>query len=168
MVLNYLWQLHPSIPAKITAGCVAFFGAIWAGFWVSHRGTTYVYFDAQDFSKYENGAGRKLPVSATTGTFAPFLQHYIDVTKLLITVAAASIAFGGNQSVKLGISAAKLILAFSILYGVLFCASVLYMYDEYGQNVEVYTRFWYSTVEALGFSTLVCFIVGYGVWALLL
>ena len=90
------------------------------------------------------------------------------MTKLLITVAAASIAFGGNQRVKLGISAAKLILAFSILYGVLFCASVLYMYDEYGQNVEVYTRFWYSTVEALGFSTLVCFIVGYGVWALLL
>jgi hypothetical protein len=90
----------------------------------------------------------------------------IDVTKLLITVAAASIAFGGNQNGKAGILIAKFTLAFSILYGVLFCAAVLYMYDEYGQNLEVYTRFWYSTVETLGFSALICFVVGYGVWAL--
>ena len=110
-------------------------------------------------------ASRRLPLSAATGTFAPFLQHYIDVAKLLITVAAASIAFGGGQATRNETTIAKLILAFSILYGLLFCASMLYMYDEYGQNIEVYTRFWYSTVESLGVSALLCFILGYGVWA---
>jgi len=109
--------------------------------------------------------GRELPVSAVTGTFAPFLQHYIGVTKVLITLAAASITFGGNPNKNTIILAAKLILAFSILYGVLFCAFMLYAYDEYCQNVRAYTRFWYSTVEAFGFSTLLSFIVGYLFWA---
>jgi hypothetical protein len=99
----------------------------WAWFWISHRGHTYIYFDAQDFTKFENGGGRKLPISAATGTFAQLLGHYIDVSKLLITVAAASIAFGANQNTTDGILVAKIILAFSILYGVLFCASVLYL-----------------------------------------
>jgi hypothetical protein len=36
-------------------------------------------------------------VAASTGTFEPLLDNYIDVTKLLITVAAASIAFGGGR-----------------------------------------------------------------------
>lgn len=149
----------------VVSACVTLYVVIWIVFWFSHRGGTSFYFDAQDLVKYETGGGRELPASAVTGTFAPLLQHYIDVVKLLITVAAASIAFGGNQSINAGIFAAKLILAFSILYGVLFCATVLYIYDEYSQNVRVYTRLWYSTVETFGFSALICFILGYGVWA---
>jgi|HubBroStandDraft_5_1064220.scaffolds.fasta_scaffold20739_1 hypothetical protein len=47
----------------------------------------------------------------------------------------------------------------------LFCAFVLYRYEEYAQDVQSYTRFWYCTVEALGFSTFVSFCVGYLVWA---
>jgi hypothetical protein len=132
---------------------------VWTYFWWANAGTTY-YFDAQDFVGYEGGAGRELPASAQNGTFAPLLEHYIGVSKLLITVAAASIAFGSAS-----ISAAKLILAFSILYGVAFCAAVLYRYDEYTQNVRSYTKFWYCFVETLGFSCLICFILGYLVWA---
>jgi hypothetical protein len=150
---------------ETAAFCLGIFVGVWTYFWVRNRNALYVYFDAQDFAKSESGASRRLPLSAATGTFAPFLQHYIDVAKLLITVAAASIAFGGGQVTRNETTIAKLILAFSILYGLLFCASMLYMYDEYGQNMEVYTRFWYSTVESLGVSALLCFVLGYGVWA---
>jgi hypothetical protein len=164
--MKYFSSLHLSVPLITALSRLTLFALIWALFWFLHRGVRYFYFDAQDYAKFENNDERKLPVSAATGTFTHLLQHYIDVTKLLITVAAASIAFGGNQNGKAGILIAKFTLAFSILYGVLFCAAVLYMYDEYGQNLEVYTRFWYSTVETLGFSALICFVVGYGVWAL--
>lgn len=144
------------------------FLVIWLLFWWLNQGARCFYFDAQDFLKYENGGGRELPVSADTGTFAPLLDHYIGVTKLTVVVAAASISFGGNQRALEGVYAAKLFLAFSILYGVLFCAFLLYRYDEYTQNVRCYTKFWYSTVETLGFSALTCFILGYVVWALTL
>ena len=96
------------------------------------------------------------------------LKLYLDLTKLLITLAAASITFGGVDSQVKGIFAAKMILAFTILFGVLFCAAVLYRYDEYNQNVHSYTRRWYCTVEALAFATLVNFFVGYIVWAIYL
>lgn len=57
-------------------------------------------------------------------------------------VAAAPIAFGDDKNPKavLSIVIAKLLLAWSIFYGVLFCAFVLYRYDEYTQNVKSYTR----------------------------
>jgi len=106
-----------------------------------------------------------LPVAASTGTFAPLLSSYLDVTKLLITVAAASIAFGGGQSPPRAVLIAKIILSFSILYGVAFAALLQFFYDEYCINVRAYTRFRYSMIEALGFSTLACFIGGYFFWA---
>lgn len=124
-------------------------------------------FDAQDLDPLVN-PGRILPKSAATGTFQPMLKLYLDLTKLLITLAAASITFGGIDSQVKGIFAAKMILATTILLGVLFCASVLYRYDEYQQNVHSYTRWWYCTVEALAFSTLANFFVGYFVWAIFL
>jgi hypothetical protein len=87
------------------------------------------------------------------------------VTKLLITVSAASIAFGASEAQRSGIFIAKIILAFSILYGVLFSALMQYCYEEYAQDVRFYTRALYSLVEALGMSCLACFIAGYFVWA---
>jgi len=96
------------------------------------------------------------------------LKHYIGVTQLLVTVAAASIAFGGNnQTSSSPVVVAKLLLAWSIFYGVLFCALLLWRYDEYAQNAESYTLGWHSTVFALGFSCLICFMFanlswGYG------
>jgi hypothetical protein len=94
------------------------------------------------------------------------LKHYIGVTQLLVTVAAASIAFGGDRNPKpvLLIVIAKSLLAWSIFYGLSFCAFVLYRYDEYTQDMTSYTRWWYSTVESLGFSTLLCFMLGYLAW----
>jgi len=55
-------------------------------------------------------------------------------------------------------------LAWTIFYGVLFCALLLWRYDEYAQNAKSYTLRWYSTIVALGFSSLICFVVGYFFW----
>jgi hypothetical protein len=155
------------VPSTVWAAgiCVIIFGGLFALFWHWNRHGGSFYFDPQDFVKYEGGRGRELPVAAATGTFAPLLANYSDVTKLLITVAAASIAFGGGQSPSKGILVAKVVLAFSILYGVTFASLLLFFYDDYCQNVRAHSAFRYSLNEALGFSTLICFIGGYFVWA---
>ena len=108
-----------------------------------------------------------LPIAAINGesTFQPRLDSYIGVTKLAITLAAGSIVFAGNNGARPGIAMAKILLAFAVLYGVLFCALMLYCYDEYGYDVHSYTAPWYKTVEASGFSCFICFFLGYFVWA---
>lgn len=147
--------------------CAGLYGGIWLTFWKINRGRSY-YFDAQDLIKYNDQGTRHLPLSAETGTFAENLKNYIDLTKLLITISAASITFAGTTSTSKGIFAAKIILAFSILFGISFCAFMLYRYDEYNQDVHSYTKRWYCTVESLGFATLISFFVGYLVWAICL
>jgi hypothetical protein len=142
------------------------FAVLWTWMWLSRKGAKYVFFDPQDCVHF-GGQGRQFPLSAAKTTFEPMLKHYIGVTQLLVTVAAASIAFGGDKNLKAPVLVvlAKSLLAWSIFYGLLFCAFLLYRYDEYTQDRTSYTRRWYSTVEALGFSTLLCFILGYLVWA---
>jgi hypothetical protein len=159
--------LYLRVPTLVwpVIGCSLVFAALLLGFWRSHAGVRSFYLDPQDFRAYENGGGRELPLAAANSTFEPLLRNYIDVTKLLITVAAASIAFGGSKNPTSGVSIAKVTLAFSILYGVMFCALLQFFYDEYTQNVRAYTRLRYSLIEALGFSTLSCFIAGYFFWA---
>jgi hypothetical protein len=41
---------------------------------------------------------------------------------------------------------------------------LLWRYDEYAQDRYSYTLVWYSTVFALGFSCLACFMIGYLGW----
>jgi hypothetical protein len=146
-------------------GAVTLFGTLLTYFRLENRGSNYIYFDAQDYATYEaeNLGDRKLPIKKDS-TFEPMLKNYIEVMKLLITVAAASVAFG-DQHPKLGIIIAKIILAFSILYGVLFCALLQFFYEVYTQNVKSYSPLKYSSIQALGFSALICFISGYLVWA---
>jgi hypothetical protein len=167
VITGIYWTSIPSI-AWPSIACVLLFLAIWAIFYRSTRGSDFFFFDAQDFYHYGKRGGRRLPMSAPVSTFAPLLENYINVTKLLITVAAASIAFGGSQAPKIGVSTAKIILAFSILYGVGFAAVLQFRYEVYIQNLQSYSRRWYSLVQALGFSCLICFAAGYLVWALTL
>jgi hypothetical protein len=141
------------------------FTVLWTAAWLSLRGSTSFYFDPQDFVHYEKGGGRELPVSAATNTFNSHLKNYIGVVKLLLTVAAASIAFGTDQHSRTGVFIAKIILAFSILYGAVFGALLQFFYENYAQNVRSYTRLRYSLIQALGFSSLACFIAGYLWWA---
>jgi hypothetical protein len=158
----------------VSVASVVCFALIWVGFWWPRRKSRYFYFDPQDCAQaFEVPPDqtppvkrRVFPLSAKTATFLPFLDHYIGVTKLMITVAAASIAFGGDKSQRpeVFILAAKLLLAWSILFGVFFCGMLLWRYDEYAQDMESYTPLWYATVFASGFASFFCFITGYIVW----
>jgi hypothetical protein len=148
-------------------GCIVVFKGFWLMLYLLNSAKFY-YFDAQDVVKFEDTSQKLLPLSAETGTFEPLLKHYLDVAKLVVTLAAASITFGETKAPPTGILVAKLILAFSILYGVAFCVFTLYRYDEYTQSRTALTRTWYCTVEALGFSALTLFILGYIAWAVAL
>ena len=145
-----------------------FFALLFCLFLFLGRGSRSFYFDPQDFWYYEKErlGNLKLPIAAMekASTFAPLLDGYIGVAKLIITLAAASIAFGGNQASKAGILIAKIMLAFSILFGVTFAALLKYFYDEYTQNVNSYVPWRYALIQALGFSTLGSFVTGYFVW----
>jgi hypothetical protein len=146
----------------VTFFALAVFVVVWSLFWFTTKGG-YFFFDPQHCFD-SKPTDRVLPRSAANATFEPMLKHYIGVTQLLVTIAAASIAFGNGQTLASPIVIAKLLLAWSIFYGVLFCAVLLWRYDEYTQNMKSYTRIWYSTVFALGISSLLCFMVGYLVW----
>ncbi|MFP5234425.1 MAG: hypothetical protein ACLGSD_00870 [Acidobacteriota bacterium] len=153
-------------PREWTAlGCALFFLILWVSLFLPSRGDHHYYFDSQDFLKFENGGNRKLPVSAETGTFISLLKGYVGATKLLITVAAASIAFGTNHSAPLGVALAKIILAYSVLYGTVFVALLQFFYEQYAQDVTCYRPWRYSLIQALGFSALPMFALGYVVWA---
>jgi hypothetical protein len=155
----------------ISSGAAFFvFAAFWAAFRFIHRHERGGFFlDPQD-SYAEQQPGREFPISAKQGTFEPLLKHYIGVAQLVFTVAAGSIALGGtsSQAVPVPVIGAKLLLAWCILYGVLFCGLLLWRYDEYGQDKASFTLFWYSLVFALGFSCLVCFVLGYLAWGVAL
>lgn len=160
------FEAHLLVFGLVAAGALAVFGASWVGFYLLHPRKGYFFFDPQDCAAVGQ-KGRVLPLSAKNATFEPLLKHYIGITQLIFTVAAASIAFGGSgQTHTSWVLVAKLVLAWSILYGVLFCALLLWRYDEYGQNMESLTPVWYSTIFGFGFSSLSCFIAGYLVWGL--
>jgi hypothetical protein len=148
----------------VAACALAVFLGWWNGFYWTHTRTGHFFFDPQDCAASEQPT-RQFPLSAKSATFEPLLKHYIGVTQLVFTISAASIAFGGTQGRDL-IVIAKLALAWSILYGILFCALLLWRYDEYIQDVTSYTPRWYSTIFACAFSSLTCFCVGFFLWSL--
>jgi hypothetical protein len=157
---------------SIAGLALSIWGGLWWLFWYAHRHNRHghFFFDPQDtFRNNPNPADRKLPLSAKSAVFEPTLKHYLEVTQLLVTVAAASIAFGGDHSAgHPAVNTAKLLLAWSILYGVTFCALLLWRYDEYSQDMASYTLRWYSTIFSSGFSSLVCFVLGYLLWGVAL
>jgi hypothetical protein len=145
---------------SVAAAALVTFVVLWIVFRLSHRRDRFFFFDPRDCFR-SPPQNRILPVAAETATFEPLLKHYLGVTQLLVTVSAASIAFGGNAH---GIAIAKLFLACSVFYGVCFCAVLLWRYDEYTQDLESLTVGWYSTIFASGLSSLLCFMFGYLVW----
>jgi hypothetical protein len=152
---------------RVTCPALFVFATLWVFFWYTHRHSrrSQFYFDAQDAFR-NNPKNRAFSKSAETSTFEPVLKAYIGVTKLLVTVAAASIAFGSSNHAPGApiVTDAKLLLACSIVYGVGFCALLLWRYDEYLQDTTGHTLRWYTTIFAFGFSSLLCFMSGYLLW----
>jgi len=105
------------------------------------------------------------------GTFIPLLTMYVDITKFVIGLASTSIALlvgssiyhtsGTSGSLLLSFVSPLFLLAFSIIWGVCFMPFIALDYEAYRHNEKPYTRAKYSRNQALGFSSLICFALGY-------
>jgi hypothetical protein len=100
------------------------------------------------------------------------LPMYLDIAKFVLGLAAASIVFCLFGSSNLGQSnthalksfaSPLLLVAMSIIYGVLFMIFLVLNYEDHRKrpNSNSYTRFKYTRNQAFGFSALACFCLGY-------
>jgi hypothetical protein len=100
------------------------------------------------------------------------LPMYLDITKFVLGLAAASIVFCLFGSSNLGqanphalkaFASPLFLVAMSIIYGVLFMIFLVLNYEGHRNHPEAnsYTRFKYTRNQAFGFSSLACFCVGY-------
>jgi hypothetical protein len=104
-------------------------------------------------------------------SFLPILQMYIDMAKTVIGLASASIALlvgsatfrstGGAGPLLATFASPLFLLALSIIWGVCFMPSIELDYEAYRHCKAKYTRFKYAKNQALGFSCLICFALGY-------
>ena len=107
---------------------------------------------------------------ARPGAFEPFLLKYIRVSEFIIGLATGSIVLLVGSSALHGqggrlpwfYRSPLLLLAWSVVYGVGFMVWLIFHYEEY-QHDNPHTRLAYTISENLGFSSLVCFGLGY-IW----
>jgi hypothetical protein len=134
-----------------------------------HKKPKIVFFSPQHYWHYLKSKNQnlenKLPPESEKETFLPLLKQYFSLPKLLISIAAASIGFGGIYGQNNGIYHAKFYLAGSIASGLLFSFLCLYFYESY-QHGNDYTIWKATLVEWVGVTCLVCFAFGYFAWAL--
>jgi len=98
--------------------------------------------------------------------FEKFLAMYLDIAKLVISLASGSIvllagssAFRSQANLPSFLASPLFLLAESILYGILFMVFLTIDYEGYRHSpTGYYTRFRYSRNEALGFSGFFCFL----------
>ena len=102
--------------------------------------------------------------------FEPILAKYLKIGETLIGLASASIvllvgssAFHSQGGKLPSFYASPLyLLAACIMYGICFSVWLTFNYENY-QHGNPHTRFAYSLSETLGFSSIMCFFIGY-VW----
>lgn len=112
-----------------------------------------------------------MDVRGRIDSFLPILQMYIDMAKTVIGLASASIALlvgsatfrstGGAGPVLASFASPLFLLALSIIWGVCFLPSIELDYESFRHGTAEYTRFNYAKNQALGFSCLICFALGY-------
>jgi hypothetical protein len=104
------------------------------------------------------------------GAFTTMLANYLDIAKVVLGLASGSIvllvssaAFHSDGRLPPSFASPLFLLALSILYGVLFMALMMLDYENYQHHPQdnTYTRPKYARNQALGFSALLCFCVGY-------
>ncbi len=127
-------------------------------------GPRFVYFNPQDY--FNSSPEIPLPAEAEKATFKPFIAQYTGLAKITIGLAAASISFGGISTKTVYIDTAKMLLAFSIAFGVLFCVLMISFYENYLHGLQSYKPYKCALTEASGLTSLACFALGYGYWAL--
>jgi hypothetical protein len=135
------------------------FGAVW---YVNRR-SSLIYFNPQDFAKAH--PEKALPEFSKAATFDPFITQYTGMSKVMIGLAAASISFGGVSTNNSNVFTAKMLLAYSIAFSLIFCITAINFYEGYLHDLGYYTPFRIALVESSGIASMFCFALGYGFWA---
>ena len=102
------------------------------------------------------------------GSYEPLLAKYIRAAEFIIGLATGSIVLLVGSSAlhaRGGLlpwfyATPLLLLGWSVILGVAFIIWLIYSYEEY-QHGNPHTKVVYSASQALGFSSLFCFCVGY-------
>jgi len=109
------------------------------------------------------------PHGRPPGSYEPILARYSKLAELIVGLATSSIVLLAGSSVfrsagKLpkGYGSPLVLLAMSVIWGVLFVGWSNYNYEEW-QHHNTYSHHRYRFSFALGFAGLLCFAVGY-VW----
>jgi len=132
---------------------------------ITYRRDSFLYFDPSDFHLY--GVNKtNIPKSSETATFEPVMKQYFDLAKVLVTIAGASIVFGGLDLSNVGVYQAKLFLAFSVACCLIFCLACLNFYETYTHDYTSYKPWKVSVVESFGVSGVLFFFTGYVWWAI--
>jgi hypothetical protein len=97
---------------------------------------------------------------------------YLDIMKFVLSMAGAGIVLVVSATIFRSSDPAKplppryasplAILALTILYGVLFMIFLARDYEVSKRGEDLYNRWRYARNKALGFSTIMCFCLGYG------
>jgi hypothetical protein len=100
-------------------------------------------------------------------SFEPRLANYIRAVEFLLGLATGSIvlligssALHPNGKLPWVLASPLIVLAFCVVYGVLFMVLMIYNYEEFLHHNN-YTRARYVRSQGLGFSALSCFCLGY-------
>jgi hypothetical protein len=102
------------------------------------------------------------------GAFEPLLQKYLRLAEFMIGLATGSIVLLVGSSVLHGKDGhlptfyrpPLLLLAGSVLFGLLFMAFLILSYEEW-QHQDRHTAKAYVSIEASGYGSLLLFVIGY-------
>ena len=107
-------------------------------------------------------------VEGAPGEFEKRLAAYLDISKFMIGLASGSIvllvgssALHKSELLPSSFASPLVLLALSVLYGILFIVFLATDYEAYRHKTSKYTRFKYTRNQALGYSSLFCFCIGY-------
>jgi hypothetical protein len=104
------------------------------------------------------------------GDFDKLLPIFLDIAKFVLGLAAGGIvlvisstALSATRKLPPSYASPLAILAGSVLYGILFMTLLTTNYESFKHDPQSYLRAYYVRNQALGFSALACFCIGY-IW----
>jgi hypothetical protein len=107
-------------------------------------------------------SGPRYLVGDRTADFVPRMHQYTKTAEIMITIASATIVFVPSHVVGQPILAFSVILlGFAVLWGVLFVSWMSYCYEQALYNPENFGAKSSSTMFAMGFGALACFVIAY-------
>jgi hypothetical protein len=130
--------------------------AVFAAVWMA------TYFTREDGPFHLDPGGKP-------SAFEPFLAKYLRVGEFIVGLAAGSIVLligssalhSQTGSLPQYYASPLFLLGCCVLYGIAFMVWLIFHYEDY-QHGAKHTRKAYSLSLTLGFSSLACFVLGYG------